>query len=87
MTALRHPAAGCTRRQIEVFEQIAIGNDDGHSPRTIKALLDKGLIVELAPKVVGQDVFGLITVPQYQVPIHLHAQWCDWCAEQPGEEP
>ena len=38
------PAASCTKRQREVFEQIAIGQDAGHHPATLAVLERKGLI-------------------------------------------
>jgi hypothetical protein len=78
----KHPAAGMTKVQRSVFESIAVGNTPYCDPRTIKALLQKGLIVELSPKTIGRDRFGPIQIPQYEVPIAHHMVWCEWCSEQ-----
>lgn len=75
-----YPIPGLTRAQRRTFEQIAIGQDQGHNPKTLQVLLDKGAIVPVADKVLGQDRFGVIAIPQYEVPIPVHAAWCAWCA-------
>ena len=79
----KHPAAGMTRAQKETFEQIAINCDSGHHPRTIKKLLQAGLIEQEDDKILGRGILGVISVPTYSVPLHWHWQWCEWCAEQP----
>ena len=82
---MKHPAAGLTQIQKYAFGQIAISFDRGHSQRTLKSLLEKGLIERLEDKVIGRDLFGLIKIPQYQVPLVHHIQWCGWCAENYNE--
>ena len=81
-----HPAKSCTKRQIDVFEQIATGitNPRAH-PNTLNALALKRLIV-VDWDVVGRDGFGEIKLPRWHVPLPIHTQWCSWCAEQPEEE-
>jgi len=63
--------------QAQVFEQIAVNNDAGHHPATVKALLKKGLIEQTGERQ------GLLTVFRYHVPMPIHIEWCQWCAEQP----
>jgi hypothetical protein len=72
---------GLTRAQRDVFEQIAIGQTPYARPETIKVLLDKELIVRIADRVVGRDRFGIISVPDYEVPIPVHMAWCYWCSQ------
>lgn len=80
-----HPAkeAKCSKRQIDVFEQIAIGMDGGHHPATLRALKKKGLIASTLPPM-GRDAIGTISVYRYHVPLHIHVQWCEWCAQGPA---
>ncbi len=85
MSRTRHPCAGLTRRQREVFEQIAVNQCDGHHPKTIATLRAEGLIVRVADRVLGEDRFGAIMVPNYAVPLPIHARWCAWCAENVKE--
>jgi hypothetical protein len=77
-----HPAieAHCTPKQIEVFEQIAINNSTGHHPATVKALERKGLVVLTERVLRGHPP---VKVWEPQVPLPIHMQWCQWCAEQP----
>ena len=81
-----HPAAKCTKRQREVFEQIAVGNDLGHHRRTIDALTRKGLVEQIGTRVLGRDALGAITIPIYEVPIPLHMQFCRWASENIDDE-
>lgn len=72
---MKHP--GKTPAQRRVLDEIGCGS---YSPvaakRTIKALLDQGLIEELPP--VRVHVFGSLymEVRQFQMPIPVHYQWC-----------
>ena len=78
-----HPAkaAGCSPRQIEVFEQIAEGiTNPPASKKTLDALAKKGLI-DVEWETVGW-CSGAIKVPRWFVPIPVHIQWCEWCAEK-----
>lgn len=79
----RHPCADRSRRSREVFEEIAIGNSDGHHQSTIDGLLRNGLIHRSGSKFVG---IGRVKVPIYEVPTPIHIQWCQWCAEQRGKD-
>lgn len=63
-------------KQSEVFEQIAIGNDAGHNPRTLDALWRKFLIER------SEQMQGLFIIYRYNVPVNIHIEWCAWCAKQ-----
>lgn len=74
---------GLTKAQQSVFEQIAIGQLPYARQSTIDILVEKGLIVRIADRVLGRDRFGAISVPTYEVPLPIHIRWCEWCAKQP----
>lgn len=80
-----HPCKGMTPAQRRDFELIATGQRPRGGYRTINALRDRGLIENAPPKVIGRDALGLIKIPDWFVPLHVHAQWCQWCGEQ-GDE-
>jgi hypothetical protein len=67
-------AAKCTKRQIEVFEQIAIGNTT-HPAKIINTLVKKGLVGLQEHK--SKDGFGIFTWHEPFVPIDIHMQWCE----------
>lgn len=71
-----------TPTQRDVLGQIALGNDGGHNPRTIAALKRMGLIVGHLD---DGESFG-VRVTRYELPIPVHMQWCEWCANQPDDE-
>ena len=81
---VEHPAkaAGCTKRQIEVFDQIASGVTNPRAAQgTLKVLFDKGLIAS-EWEVVGRDCLGEIKLPRWYVPMPLHMDWCSWCSSR-----
>ena len=80
-TAIEHPAkaAGCTRKQIAVFERIAVGSDEWHPPKILAALVAKGLVM-LRDQTVADRPF-LVTVLRPFVPGPIHEQWRQWCVE------
>ena len=80
----QHPAANCTKRQREVFEQIGIGQDAGHHPATLAALERKGLIASKTE--IDRQGYPPVTIKRYHVPLLLHMQWCAWCAENTTAE-
>jgi hypothetical protein len=79
-----HPAkaAGCTKRQIEVFERIATGGQPHCKSETLDRLMALGLI-SYEERFVVCDRLGTIKVLDFFVPISTHMQWCQWCSEQP----
>ena len=77
-----HPAKGCSKTQIEVFEQIAAGvTNPLCSIKTLAVLERKNLIAKEWE--LRRDKFGDYRFPKWYVPIPIHMQWCDWCSEQP----
>lgn len=82
---------GLPAKQSEAFEQIALLSDGTEYARsTLKALEKKGLIVGTDEKVYGSGSGPIdripITVRRYHVPLPIHAQWCQWCADNFTEE-
>ncbi len=80
-----HPCKGLSEIQISAFESIAVNQYPCVPFPTINSLLKRGLIVQAGEKIVGRDRFGLVSIPQFEVPIHHHAQWCAWCDENVDE--
>lgn len=81
-----HPCKGMTKAQIEAFEKIATGIPlPPVVMKSLKILEAKGLI-ERGPDKELCDGLGRYRIPQYQVPIGLHMQWCKWCSEQPENQ-
>ena len=74
---------GFTRSQQEAFEQIGAGNSTAARchPKSVKFLLDHGMIEYVGMKTLGRDCLGLIQVPEYEVPLPIHMEWCKWCSE------
>lgn len=78
-----HPCNGMTKAQIATFERVAINMPPTATMKTILALIERGLIVK-TEHVIGRDALGDIAINEYHVPLPIHAQWCEWCSEQPG---
>lgn len=72
----QHPAQGCSKKQIEVFEAIASGQSVPDS-KAVQALIKKGLVE--ADEVVHRDAFGKFTTVEFSIPVAIHIQWCEWC--------
>lgn len=87
MSRVRHPCAGMTAAQRAAFESIATqsGGRIAAHPKTIAALIAKGVIARDRDEIVGRDRFGAIAIPNYYVPTPVHMQWCSWCAENCDE--
>jgi hypothetical protein len=83
-TKALHPCAGMTNAQRAAFEAVAAGMEPRAASRTIRALLDCGVLT-CKERVVGRDIFGAIRVPVYELPLSVHMQWCEWCAENVKE--
>ena len=79
---MRKRFASLTPAQLRVFEQVAINQDGGHHPSTLKALERRGMIESYQER--WSDKFpGSIT--RYMVPLPVHIAWCEWCAEQAAD--
>ncbi len=71
------PHPGRTPAQRRALDAIGCGDFCPPMSRsTRKALLDAGLIRQLSDKVVSRDRFGAITIPQFEMPIPVHMEWC-----------
>ena len=80
-----HPAiaAKCTKRQIEVFEQIATGNTS-HPKKIVDVLLGKKLVCLQEHE--SKDKLGVFKWQEPFVPANIHFQWCCWCDENITDE-
>jgi hypothetical protein len=80
-----------TNAQQKVLGDISIGQIPFCSPKTIQILLAKGLIEQRPDKpIYGKGNSPIDRIPlmvaQYEMPIQIHIEWCQWCAEQPDNE-
>jgi len=75
---------GLPKKQRECFEKIAAGARFRHHPRTLAILEHKGLIEFETMTVKFPGRLGSITATLPYVPIPIHMEWCQWCAEQAG---
>ena len=82
----KHPCAGRSAVAVETFEAIAAGQTPPFRPKTIRALLDAGLIEQIGERTLGRYALGTIKAPVYDVPLGVHMQWCEWCAENCPDE-
>ena len=80
-----HPCKGMTKRQIEVFERIAINQPPCCPWPTLDALLKAG-VIERGEDDVRRDALGVYKIPSFHVPLLIHMQWCEWCSEQPENQ-
>lgn len=75
-----HPCKGLTKAQREAFERIAVNQPPACKWDTIDALLKAG-VIERGPDEMRRDAMGVFNLPSFYVPLPIHAQWCEWCAE------
>ena len=80
-----HPCKGMTKVQIATFEQLAVGCKPPAKKATWDALEARG-VIERGPDMVRRDAIGQFNIPQWQVPIHIHMQWCGWCSENVADK-
>lgn len=72
--------ARLTPAQQQVLSACAVGQDGGHNPRTLEALVKKGLLERKTQK------DGMFKIPRYDMPLAVHIDWCEWCAETGEDE-
>lgn len=76
--------SGLTPRQQELltFQGWQIGCElmPQPGPRTVRKLIDRGLVVEHQRRV-GSGPFAM-TVREYEVPLDVHLAWCRFCGKQ-----
>ncbi len=76
-----HPCKGMTRGQRDAFEQIAVNQHPRCKWPTIDVLLKAG-VIEQGESEKRRDAVGTYEIPNFFVPLPIHMQWCEWCAEQ-----
>lgn len=80
----RHPAPKGPQRRM--FEAVATGEGcPAGAASTRRALVAKGLIAQVGTRLIGRPPFQ-VELPVFEVPLLIHMQWCEWCAEN-VEEP
>lgn len=70
-----------TKAQQDAASRVACNMDPQCSPKTIKALVDRG-VIEWFKVRVGTDSLGAICVTEYRIPIGVHIQWAEWCSRE-----
>ncbi len=81
---------GLSGAQLRAFEDIAEdGEGAGFSPATLRALEAKGLIVGRVENIYGPTSAPIDRIPMrvtlYHVPLPIHMEWCQWCADHADE--
>ena len=71
------------KKQGEVFEAIANGQETGHHLSTIRVLMDNDLIERFRAVRLYSDREE--SFYQYGVPPHVQAVWCELCSEEIGD--
>lgn len=71
----RPPHPGRTSAQRRALDAIGCGEPPRCSSKTLKALLDAGLIEETGVEI-RRDALGSYRIPTYEMPIPVHMQWC-----------
>lgn len=77
-----------TKAQQDTLGRIAIREDTNlYHPKTIKVLLERGMIVEtfkaVAPVLNGRFPVHL---KMYVVPLPVHIRWCEWCSKNYAQD-
>lgn len=76
-----HPCKGMTKAQRQWFERIATGTHGSLVPKkTMAVLLERGLVEHIGNQKFGSGPLAVL-VKEYDVPIPVHVQWCQWCSE------
>lgn len=77
-----------SKAQERALSLIAINMHPFAHPKTIKVLLDKGLIVKHERTIYGKGNSPIDRIPMgtndYEVPLPVHYEWCKWCSENKG---
>ena len=71
----RMPHPGRTSAERKALDRIGCGEPPRCSPKTLRNLLDAGLIVDQGRET-RRDALGVYTVPSYAMPLPVHYQWC-----------
>lgn len=71
----RLPHPGRTSAERRALDRIGCGEPPGCSPKTLRNLLDAGLIVDVGTET-RRDALGSYRVPSFAMPLPVHYQWC-----------
>jgi hypothetical protein len=71
----RMPHPGRTSAERRALDKIGCGQPPGCSPKTLKALIDAGMIEDTGGQI-RHDALGSYRVPFYEMTIPTHMQWC-----------
>lgn len=71
----RPPHLGRTPAQRKALDAIGCGEPPRRSAKTVAALFDAGLIVEVGTEV-RRDALGEYRIPAYEMPTPVHIAWC-----------
>ena len=71
----RMPHPGRTSAERRALDQVGCGEPPSCSPRTLRRLLDGGLLIDQGGEV-RRDALGTSTVPSYAMPLPVHYAWC-----------
>lgn len=71
----RLPHPGRTSAERRALDRVGCGELPGCSPKTLRRLLDDGLLIDQG-RDVRRDALGTYVVPSYGMPIPVHYQWC-----------
>ncbi|TXN00489.1 hypothetical protein FV242_21885 [Methylobacterium sp. WL64] len=71
----RMPHPGRTSAERRALDRVGCGEPPGCSPKTLRRLLDDGLLIDQGREV-RRDALGSYIVPSFSMPIPVHYQWC-----------
>lgn len=81
---VNHP--GKTDAEKRILDQIGCGDSlPRANAKTLDRMVERGLIRRVHDKVLSSDRFGAIAIPQYEMTIHTHMDWCAYWAENATE--
>lgn len=80
----RLPHPGRTSAERRALDKIGCGQPPGCSPKTLKAMLDAGMIEDTGSQV-RRDALGSYRVPFYEMTIPTHMAWCSAVAASDEE--
>ncbi|MCJ2051712.1 hypothetical protein [Methylobacterium sp. J-070] len=80
----RLPHPGRTSAERRALNRVGCGEPPACSPKTLRRLLDNGLIVDVGTET-RRDALGSYRVPAYAMPIPVHFAWCSAVAATDAE--
>lgn len=69
--------------QQRVAGNVALNQDQGHSPRVLARLVELGVIEACEERLGGHPP---LIVTRYRMPLGVHVAWCAWCSRQYPDE-